>query len=302
MRGAWWVAAPSALAACSFNHAAPIMATADGKLDDVALPDVPLGSWSAPVEITELTSGFGEDDPSLTADLLEIYFGTRRTANVGEDIWMARRASVTSPWSMVQSVSTLNTMNTETTGKITSDGMAIYFTRSVGGDPDIFAAARTAPGSTTWQSVARVDALSTSGVPDYGPAVRNDLLRVVLCRGSTVGAEALYVATRAAQTDPWSETQVIAELDEANISECDAIEPRDGVMYFASNRASDGRYDIFRTERAAGTDAWGPIVPVTDVNLSGFNERDPWVSADERYMVFASDRLGGDFRLFVTTR
>ena len=49
----------------------------------------PVG-WSAPVEITELTSGMGDDDPSLTNDLLEIYWGSRRTGGMGsEDIWVA---------------------------------------------------------------------------------------------------------------------------------------------------------------------------------------------------------------------
>lgn len=300
MRG-WW-AALSALAACSFDHGLPVATTGDDAAPIVDTPfDVPLGTWSTPVELTELNSGFGDDDPSLTADLLEIYWGTRRTAGVGEDIWTARRASLTSPWTTLQAVGSLNTADTETTMKVTSDGMAIFFTRDVAGDPDIYAAARSAPSSTTWQSVARVDALSSASA-DYSPAVRGDLLRVLFCRGATIGDEALFVATRAAMLDPWSAPAVISELNEVAVSDCDPMEPRDNVMYFASTRGSGGRYHIYRTERATNTGAWGPAVAVPEVNLPDFNDRDPWVSADERYMVFSSDRTGGISRLFVTTR
>src|SRR5688572_22930516 len=85
------------LAACSFEHG---RAPADAQHDAPPIvPDTPPGVWSAPVEIVELTSGFGEDDPSLTDDLLEIYFGSRRTGSIGaEDIWMASRASPADPW------------------------------------------------------------------------------------------------------------------------------------------------------------------------------------------------------------
>jgi hypothetical protein len=302
MRTVRWATALATLTACSFEHRLPAAASGDApRVDDTPMIDVPLGTWSPPVEIAELNSGTGDDDPSLTADLLEIYWGSRRTNGNAEDIWTARRTTLTSPWEMLHGVDTLNTMFTETTMKITSDGMAIFFTRYGGTDYDVFAGKRTAPDATTWESVARVDALSSTS-DDYGPAVRADLLRVLLCRGTTVSDEALYVATRGAGVDPWPAPTPIAELDEPSVSECDPMEPRDNVLYFASNRTADGKYDIYRTERAPNSDAWGPIAAVPEVNTSGFNDRDPWVSADERFMVFSSDRSGGITRLFVTTR
>ena len=70
----------------------------------------------APVEITELTSGLGEDDPSLTADLLEIYFGSRRTGGQGfEDIWRATRSSKDAAWGTPENVTALNSSSAETT-------------------------------------------------------------------------------------------------------------------------------------------------------------------------------------------
>ncbi|HEY5927759.1 MAG TPA: hypothetical protein VIV11_39005 [Kofleriaceae bacterium] len=288
-----------ALAACSFDHGTAATMSdgkpADGNGDGAMPPDVMLGGWSMPVEIAELNSGTGDDDPSLTANLQEIFWGSRRGSD--EDIWTATRSSPTATWGSVQVVSALSSNDTETTMKVTSDGLAMYFTRDVMGSIDIWAAARR-PLGTTWESVARVDALSTAS-PDYGAHVRADLLRVVMCRGATVADETLVEAERADVFDAWSGASRIAPLDEFGISECDPMEPRPNVLYFASNRG--GGYDIYRSERASSSQPWGPIMPVAGVNVANADDRDPWVSADERYMVFSSTRLGAS-RLFVTTR
>lgn len=72
------------VSACSYEHGVvPTGMDSGGSAD--APPDMPMSqggtAWSTPVEITELT-GFSEDDPSLTADLLEIYFGSRRAGEL----------------------------------------------------------------------------------------------------------------------------------------------------------------------------------------------------------------------------
>ena len=57
---------------------------------------------------------------------------------------------------------------------------------------------------------------------------------------------------------------------------------------------------VFYERRGFG----GPTLAVTGMadSLGGFNDRDVWVSANERYMVFSSDRVGGDYRLYLSTR
>jgi hypothetical protein len=298
-----WVVA--VVGACSFEHGVvPTGMDSGGRSGSAdAPPDMPMSqggtAWSTPVEITELT-GFSEDDPSLTADLLEIYFGSRRTGGAGmEDIWHAKRASVTAPWGTPENVTPLNTMDTETTGKITNDGLFIYFTRT-GNDPDIYFSYRTTTGDP-WAAATRVNELSTND-PDYGPAVRLDRLRTVLCRGRTVAEEAIWVTERTSIAQTWPAASVISELDEAGYSECDPMEPTDNVLYFATNHTADGKYDIVRTSRPNAQSPFTTPVPVAGINADGFEDRDPWVSADEKYMVFSSDRSGGVFKLFLSTR
>src|SRR4051812_28768819 len=88
--------------ACSFT---PGTVTSDGHADTSTEGDGgPATGWSTPVQITELADPDGADDPSLTGDLLEIYFGSDRAGSMTtgaaplEDIWVAKRASPTDPW------------------------------------------------------------------------------------------------------------------------------------------------------------------------------------------------------------
>lgn len=297
MRAAWLVVA---VAACSFEHGvAPILPLDAGpQQDDALTPDSAPAAWSVPVAIAELNSGYGEDDASLTGDLLEIYFGSKRPGGAGlEDIWRATRPTPSAAWSEPVNVTELNTGSTETTAKLTSDGLAIFFASTRSGSGDLYYASRLSR-DLPWSNPVKLDSLSTSG-GDWGPAARTDLLRVIWCAGPTVPAEAMFEATRATTGAEWSTPARLVGLDEADVSECDPMEPNGRALYFASDR--NGSYDIYRAARTNEAAPYGPLAPISTVNTSGDHDRDPWVSADERYLVFSSNRSGTD-RLYLSTR
>lgn len=285
------------VAACTYR---PGVVIGDPDAPPDGPPDMmsPVG-WSAPVEIGELNSGAGDDDPSLTSDLTEIYFGSVRPGGLGqEDIWRAKRASPDAAWGPAENVGELNTSSNETTIKMSFDGLAIFFASTrdnANNDHDLYYSTRDSI-ADTWRTPQPILELSTND-GDYAPWPRVDLRRLILCSGSAVSAEALYVSERAALTDQWGSRRRINELDESNISECDPMEPSADTLYFASNR--NGAYDIYVTQRTNGV--YGPIMEVVAVNMPGVQDRDPWVSPDERYMVFTSTRSGKD-RLYVSTR
>jgi hypothetical protein len=297
MRRLWVVAI---VTGCSFEHGAPIAAIdarkSDARID--ADPVTPAG-WSEPVEIAELSSGAGDDDPSLTNDLLEIYWGSRRPGGYGgEDIWMARRASPSDPWGTAVHVSELSSSFAETTMKITGDGLAMYFTSTRGGNADLYFSSR-ASRSDAW-STPQLSSLSTVN-GDYGAFVQSDLRHVIFCMGDIVANEALYEADRPTPQSPWPAPTRVDELDEPNISECDPMEPNPRTLYYASARGDGVTYDIFTAQRSSAADPYGARTAFDPANLPDVNDRDPWVSQDEKLMVFASDRSGVD-RLYVTTR
>ena len=69
-----------------------------------------------------------------------------------------------------------------------------------------------------------------------------------------------------------------------------ASQTRDGTLYFASSRAKDQHFHIFRAAFANGS--WSePEMLGPEVN-SAFNESEPFISPDERILVFASTGMG----------
>lgn len=289
---------------CSFEHGS--LSSGDAPLGggEAILPDSQLGTWSTPVDMG-LSTGRGDDDPSLTDDLLEIYWGSHRDPSSSspkdEDIYVARRATSSDAWSLASPVTNLNTSYAETTMKITGDGLTMFFTSDRGGDPDIYMSTR-ANRSAPWEAPILVDELSTPG-GDYAAFAQSNLRHVIWCAGDTVGQESLFTSDRASTSAMWGAPARITELDEAAISECDPNEPHPRAMYYSTQHLTGGTtYDIYRVSRANVTDPYGSRTKVEGISLDGFNDRDPWVSADERTMVFSSDRDGISDRIYMSTR
>jgi hypothetical protein len=289
--------------ACSFTPGVLSSGDAspgDGRADG----DETLG-WTAPTQIAELADPDGADDPSLTADLLEIYFGSHRTGSMGgieEDIWMAKRASPTLPFGAPTNVADLNTINVETTPKVTPDGLKIFFASNRGGGAtDIWVSTRGSR-SVAWGPPGKIAEISTIN-PDYGAAGTDTLLHLVYCSGASPAQEQLFVSNRANTLALWGSPVAIAELDVASVSECDPHEPNAFAIYYATPYLTgDGTYDIYRAARPTEGDAYGSRTAVSAINLPAFNDRDPWVSADEQTMVFSSDRGGVTYQLYQSTR
>jgi hypothetical protein len=289
--------------ACSFTPGT--FSSSDARPADGLADSDETSGWSTPAELTELSDPDGADDPSLTADLLEIYFGSHRTGSMGgieEDIWMAKRSSPTEAFGAPTNVADLNTTNVETTPKVTPDGLKLFFASNRGGGlTDIWVSTR-ASHSVAWGPPGKIAELST-GNPDYGAAATDTLLHLVYCSGASMAEETLYQSNRANTLALWGSPVALAELDDPSVGECDPHEPNAFAIYYATPYLNpSGYYDIYRAARPTESDSYGSRTAVSAINLPGFNDRDPWLSADERTMVFSSDRGGVTFQLYQSTR
>src|SRR5690606_6861790 len=107
----WWlVLVAVVLAGCGrIGFGLDVRDASDGNLalDDVANIDAtPLGPFGTPV-LVDL--GGQAEDPTLTADLLELYFSSSRAGGSGsEDLWFVTRASSSTAWSAPMPVPGLN--------------------------------------------------------------------------------------------------------------------------------------------------------------------------------------------------
>jgi hypothetical protein len=73
--------------------------------------------------------------------------------------------------------------------------------------------------------------------------------------------------------------------------ECDAMLPDAQTIYFTRSMGSMTDLDLFFAKRGAGE--FGAPTSVNVLNTPG-RDGDPWVSADQRTIFFASNRAGGD--------
>ena len=281
-----------ALAACGAN----IGATMDASTGDTSTPDVGgdsgLGAWTAPVAID--IPPVGDDDPTATADLLELYF------NRSGDIYVTTRASLTDAWLAPTVVTALSSTSGETTPEVSYDGLTFYLASSrpgtLGGN-DIWIstrASRTAP----WGTPINVPQLSSTAA-DGSPTTTNNLVMVLDTNRLTSGDVSLFIATRPAATSQWGTP---AEIPNVNMTGATSGNPmlatNQLTLLFDSNRAGGG--DLFMTTRGSIAGSFAAPYAITELN-SAMAESDPWISQDGRTMYFTSNRDGTQ-RLWQTTR
>jgi hypothetical protein len=282
---------------------AAVAPDARGDVVDAAAPDAkPVdidaasGPFSEPVLIENLSDPVAaEDDPTVTADLLELYFESDRFDGRG-DILVSRRSSPAEPWGAPELVDELSDPSfDEETPEISADGLTILL--SIGGRPDslggsdLYMATRPDRGSA-WSAPVHVDELSSTA-GEGAAAVDASGLRLVLHSGRNGGTMLdLFEATRSTPNAPWSAPQRIDELSTAGTDGTPYLVGGGLVLYFASDRpGSVGELDLFVATRPALDAAFSEPEPVSELNTAASLE-DPWLSPDERYIVFADTRSG----------
>jgi WD40-like Beta Propeller Repeat len=255
----------------------------------------PLGSFSPPRIIAELSDPDTEEtEPTLTEDELEIYFASTR--NPGRrQIFVATRTSSSDRWT----VPTLVDAFVSDTGityspEISRDGLTLWFVsdRPGGrGDVDIYVSTRIARGAA-WSTPANVPELNTQTCEiDPGPLPEYNQMIVTRC--DSIGHNHMNLTQRSGPAAPWDPA---ASLDQLNTDqkEGDPVFAGDGlVVYFATTRDSpnhDNRADIWRASRTSVGAAFQAPVPVKELNILEVDDQDPWVSNDERHIVFTSAR------------
>ena len=246
------------------------------------------GSFEPPRPIEALAGEApSDDDPSLTQDLREIYFNSKRDEGKGrEDVWFATRATADAAWSAPRPAAELNTGDRETGVALSADGLTIWFSsdRPDGeGGLDVYTAVRSSR-SEPFRNVSRVAGLSSSR-DDLVSAVDLTSQALYLARRDDEDDDYdLFVARRMAATAPWADAAPISSLN-SDAEESDAyavgggarlLFTRDGDLVLAQ-RQSSGEYAITRK--------------LDELN-SDDDERDAWASEDLSHLVFSSDRSG----------
>lgn len=236
-----------------------------------------------------------DDDPSLTADLVEMFFDSKRDGGAGrEDVYRTTRASADGAWDNPEFVARLSSPSRETGLALTGDGLTLYFSSDRDGGQgglDVYVSTRTTRMSE-WSDPVSVPELESSG---------DDLVSAVDSAGDTLylarrdGEDDdydLFVATRAG--GPFTAPVAISELN-TDGEESDAFPVRGGLALVFTRSE-----DLVLSERAAAGDPFGAPRPIDALNSDG-DDRDPWATPGLDYVVFSSNRTG-EYRLYEARR
>lgn len=278
-------------------------------------PPAHLSEWSTPVDLgPQINATNSEISPALSPDGLSLYFAANRSDGLGGgfDIWVARRASVCSPFGAPRNLGTrINSTEREQGAFISNDGHLLFFT---------VANARMTTGDLF---VSRREDTSDDlgwGPPiPVGPEVNSVLLetepwlsraggnRLYFGRGPGNQEQDFYVVHVDGNGRPTGSAAPVQELNSTGtvpFGNEDGIAIRgDGrEVIFTSRRLPTGAAEMFVATRAGVGQAWGEPQLLAQLN-SPRPDVQPALAHDGRTLVFSSARSGpGQFRLYMATR
>lgn len=256
---------------------------------------VGLGLFSVPEVIPVLTSDTENgEDPTLTADELEIVFTSSRDGNA--NLWTSKRTSETTAWAKPTLVAELSTTSEERHPSISPDGLTIYFSSnrpgSIGSD-DIFRSVR-ATRTTVWSTPAAVVELNTVA-DEQEFMIGADLLTGILDSSRDATAH-IYLVTRTSTSSAWSS---IRSLDELPGARSGAPADVGKAIYFVA--LADGARNLAVAVRADANANFGGLETLANVS-SAAEESDPWISEDQRTIYFTRESTGQPRRLMRAAR
>jgi hypothetical protein len=269
---------------------------------DAGPPDAALPDWPSPVPVAALSSDAVDDDPSLTADLRELYFDSNRPGGPGNgDVWVARRESVDAPWGPPELVAELSSAWRETTPEVSPDGLTLWLAsdRPGGyGDYDIWVATR-ASRTDPWSAPEHVPELSSERDERAPTPLAGGLDMVLMVHpGTFFGDFQLHASSRSGPSEPWSAPERIDALASRDDDLCP--HPVGAThLFFASERGGD--LDLYVSVRAGPDARWEAPVRLPSLS-SPAADNDPWVSPDRRCIWFASAREGRRMQIYESCR
>ena len=242
--------------------------------------------------------GAEHEDPSLTADGLELFF--REVRGADDQIMVSRRASILDPWGPAVVVTELSVDGSRDDGpEISPDGKTIWMASDRPGtvlNADLWTATRPSR-DEPWSvpvDVTELNSTEWESDPDVDPGQRT----ILFTTGRLAPPDLfIFAASRATASEPWSVPSPAAWSDGLRPAWDPYLIDGGRTLFFAASRegapATD-LGDLFVASRPNAGAPFGPRTPLTELNDPNTTDQDPWVSADGRHILFTSARSGNN--------
>jgi Tol biopolymer transport system component len=277
-------------------------------------------NWSPPVNLGPvINSPSNEGNPTISNDGLTLYFASNRPGGVGgNDIWVANRESLDSPWSPPVNLALINTGSNEVAPALSRDEHYLFFVSNRPGGaglfPDIWVSFRQHVhddfGEFAWETPFNLGSPINTPLADTTPSYfENEELgrpQLFFASNRTGGLGGFDMYMSELQADgTFGPATLLPELSGPQNDFYPSVFRNGLEIFFASDRiGTAGGNDLWVSVRQSVFDLWSAPVNLGLTVNSMFNDQAPAISSDGQTLFFASDRPGGQggIDIYMTTR
>ncbi|MDD9941339.1 MAG: hypothetical protein OXU20_09905 [Myxococcales bacterium] len=248
--------------------------------------------FGPPELVSELSVDAKTDNPTLTSDMLEIYFTSERNGGQA-DVFVASRPARSKPFGEIRRVDEVSTPGLETSPAISADGLTLWVAsdRTDGqGSLDIWVAKRPSR-NAPWSTPQNVEGLNSSGQDLPRPPGEHGRVMPMASDREMQPYYQVQFASRSAPTEAFGNPRSVSELSFPGESTVDAFLTDDGLTLFYVTGPAFGPADMYVAYRRSTSQPFEHHMPLDNLN-STQDERDPWLSPDGTELYFSSDRSG----------
>lgn len=263
--------------------------------------------WSEPMNLTAVNSSAQDNQPTLSPDQLSLYFASSRAGGYGgNDIWVARRASLDSPWQTPVNVGPpINGPANDQGPTLSNDGLLLFFhsNRPDGhGEQDIYVSRRIDKHDDfSWAPVANLGADVNTSNNEAGPMYMQHVeagpVNLYFSRGPTGADIDIYSAEISRDGETRGPAVPVSELNfaVAGITDARTTVRRDSreVIFFSTRPGGFGMADLYVSVRQNVDVPWSAPLNLGQPLNTAFTDTQPSLSFDGRTLVFSSNRPGG---------
>ena len=237
-----------------------------------------MGAFGTPTQLSITIAG-ADDYPTLTDDMLELYFGR------SSDIYVSKRPTVNDQWETPAIVTEVSTAAKETSPEVSPDGLTLYFASDAAGGPggyDIWISKRVSR-SAPWGTATLVSELnSAEDEKAVTPGEDSDL--IVLASARVVAQDYdLYMSTKQG-SGQWTTPSLIANVNSTTKDSGPMLSANRLSLYFYTDR--NGPDELMVATRTDTDAEFSAPVEISELN-GAEDDANPWISPDGATLYFS---------------
>ncbi|MHC4437699.1 MAG: LamG-like jellyroll fold domain-containing protein [Planctomycetota bacterium] len=262
--------------------------------------------WGAAVNLgPNVNSSSNDAGSSISADGLTLYFSSNRPGGAGGyDLWCTTRATINDDWGPAENLGQPPNSRYSYWGpSISSDGLTLYFSDGhspqygnrlpggLGGQGDIWMVTRASVNVAWGEPINLGPAVNSQHA--IHPCISSDNLSLYFQthRAGALGHCDIMVATRKSTSDPFGDPVFLKNVNAGGADWTPDISADGLTLFFMRN---PGPPEIWASTRRTTDDDFGARFKLpSQVNMSGYDNGIPNLSADGSTLYFLSSRPGG---------